>query len=295
MTDTKRYLNKPTRQSACYTQRDLLLYAQGIGCEELRFTYEHDENFAAFPTFPLTLLFSGMDQDVVSFPSEFMQEAPPMPPLKGVVTGLDGERYIEFFKPLPTEATEVVVSQQITGVHKRGKGASVETEATICDSAGEKYCRIVSGAFLVGAKDFKDSGISNSMKLSPPQRPADAIAEIATSKAQAQLYRLSGDYNPLHISPEFAKMVGFGEPILHGLCTFGMSARAVLKTFASNDVGQLKSLRVRFSKPVLPGQTLEVHMWHEQGRVVFITKVKETGAVVINNACAELGSATSRL
>mgnify|MGYP003695155355 FL=1 len=141
------------------------------------------------------------------------------------------------------------------------------------------------GAFLVGAKNFEDSGTTFSEKIVPPARAPDAVEEVPTSPFQSQLYRLSGDYNPLHISADFAQMVGFKEPILHGLCTLGMSARGLLRAFAGNDPARFHSIKLRFSKPVIPGQTLRVEMWDEgDGRIVFQTKVKETGAVVINNA-----------
>lgn len=141
------------------------------------------------------------------------------------------------------------------------------------------------GAFLVGAKNFEDSGTTFSEKIVPPARAPDAVEELPTSRYQSQLYRLSGDYNPLHISSDFAQMVGFKEPILHGLCTLGMSARGLLRAFAGNDPARFHSIKLRFSKPVIPGQTLLVEMWDEgNGRIVFQTKVKETGTVVINNA-----------
>jgi len=178
----------------------------------------------------------------------------------------------------------------IVGCHKRGSGVSVENEAILFDKkTGLEYYKIRSGSFLVGAKDFLDSGITFSEKVKPPSREPDAVEELTTSKFQAQLYRLSGDYNPLHVSSEFANMVGFKEPILHGLCTLGVTARALVKCMCLNDPSRFQSIKVRFSKPVLPGDTLVVKMWNEgSGKVVFTTSVKETGAVVINNAVFQM-------
>ena len=104
--DTSPFLNNWVEQDVSYITRDLLIYAQGIGCTELNYVYEHDNDFAAFPTFPIVLLFKGTEIDVVDFPSEFMRNGPKGPPFKGVVTGVDGERYMEMINPVPTEVSE---------------------------------------------------------------------------------------------------------------------------------------------------------------------------------------------
>tara|TARA_B100000795_G_scaffold30166_1_gene19882 strand:- start:832 stop:1722 length:891 start_codon:yes stop_codon:yes gene_type:complete len=287
--DTAPFLNKWVEQDVSYMTRDLLVYAQGIGCTELNYVYEHDDGFAAFPTFPITLGFKGTATDIVQFPSEFMRNGPRNPPFKGVVTGVDGERYIEMITPVPTEGAHLMMKSAILGCHKRGSGVSVESEAILFDkNTGVEYYKLRSGSFLVGAKDFTDSGITFSEKIKPPTRAPDHTEELKTSPYQAQLYRLSGDYNPLHVSPDFAQMVGFKEPILHGLCTLGFSARACIKAMCGNDPSLFKSIKLRFSKPVIPGDTLVVKMWNEgNGRVVFTTSVKG-GAVVINNAVFEM-------
>lgn len=284
LTDTEQYLNKWTEQKVSYNKRDLLTYAVGIGCDELNFVFEHDEDFAPFPTYPIVLGFKGTDQDVVDFPSEAMTEGPLMPPLKGVKVGLDGERCIEKLAEIDPDGGEFTLKSRLIGVHKRGSGASVETEQLLVDSDGKSLYKITSGAFMVGAKDFKDSGISNSEKIVIPNRAPDSILEMPTTKTQTHIYRLSGDYNPLHIEDGFAQMSGFKEPILHGLCSYGISARAVIKQYCDNDPKKFRSIKARFAKPVIPGDTLVVEMWKDGDKIIFQTKSKDTGDVCINNA-----------
>lgn len=281
--DTSQFLNKWVEQKAAYNQRDLILYALGVGAKELNWAYEHDSNFAAFPTFPLVLLFKGDSFDVVSFPSPMMQDGPALPPLPGIKVGLDGERYVECIRPLNPEGGELTVKSRLIGIHKRGTGASVETECIISDKDGPVY-RLVSGAFLVGAKDFADSGVTNSEVVKVPKRAPDHVETIKTDESMPLLYRLSGDYNPLHVDQDMATMSGFEKPIMHGLCSFGISCHAVLKSMLDNDASKFKAIKGRFASPVLPGQTLKVEMWKEADRIIFTTTSVESGKVCINNA-----------
>jgi len=286
--DITRYIGQESSTTVSYNRKDLILYAVGIGCNDLPFVYENAPGFAAFPTFPIILPFKGTSIDVVSFPSPAMMETMNTPPLPGTKVGLDGERYLEVLNPLPLEGTFQLKSKVI-GIHKRGQGALVENEVTLSDEKAT-YVRIVSGVFLVGAKNFtpESAGQTNSESVKIPAREPDAIEETVTSPYQTHIYRLSGDYNPLHIDPRFAKISGFQEPILHGLCSLGVATRAVIKTYAGNDASQFKAVKLRFAKPVLPGETLVTRMWKEGNKVIIEVLVKERNLVVINNAYIEL-------
>ena len=133
-----------------------------------------------------------------------------------------------------------------------------------------------------GQKKPADRGASTAAN-NPPKREPDTIVEEKTTEEQAVLYRLSGDYNPLHVDPAFSKIGGFKVPILHGLCFFGISAKAVYQKY-----GAFKNIKVRFAGTVLPGQTLVTEMWKEGGKVIFQTKVKETGKLAISGGGVEL-------
>jgi len=234
------------------------------------------------------LPFKGTESDVLSFPSPAMMKSMNTPPLPGTKVALDGERYLEILHPLPLEG-EFKLTSKVIGVHKRGKGALVENEVTISDDT-KTYVRMVSGVFLVGAKNFEpeSAGQTNSEAIQPPSREPDALDDTVTSPYQTHLYRLSGDYNPLHIDPKFAKMNGFKEPILHGLCSLGIAAHAILKQYGGNDPNQFKSIKLRFAKPVFPGETLQTRMWKEGNKIVFVVVAKERNEVVVNNAYVEL-------
>lgn len=117
--------------------------------------------------------------------------------------------------------------------------------------------------------------------VSAPNRPFDVSIKYKTSVDQAALYRLSGDLNPLHIDPEFAKLGGHKVPIMHGLCTLGFSVRAVLSTYADNDANLFKAVKARFTKPSIPGQTLEIQMWQNGNRIHFKTVIVDSGVEVI--------------
>ena len=263
-----------------YDRRDVLLYAVGIGTRDLRFVYEGHDDFAVFPTFPIRWGGAGAPIDTALVPNS------PGP------LNIDAERYLELVKPLPL-AGEVQVRSRVVGIHPRGRGNGfVEFESEVLGEDGEVCVRMVNGSFRRGVaklgdiEPFEGVGQTFSQKIAVPERAPDATASAVVADNQAHIYRLSGDYNPLHIDPEAARFGGFDEVILHGLCTFGHSAQLLLEELAGGDPARFRRIKVRFSAPVFLNDTLTVLAWNDgEGRVVFEGRVDDR--VVVSNAYFE--------
>ena len=263
-----------------YDTRDVPLYAVGIGCDDLRFVYEKHPQFAVFPTFSIRWGGAGLAIDRAL-----------IPPSPGPLT-IDAERTLERLRPLPL-AGSVRVTSRLLAAHPRGKGAAfVEVESRVLDASGDVCVRMVSGSFRRGVErlgdiePFEGAGQSLSERIDPPARAPDLELPIAIASSQALIYRLSGDYNPLHVDPDAAKFGGFDAPILHGLCTFGQSARTLVGALCDGDPARFGRLRLRFSSPVYPGDRLDLRVWNDRpGRVVFQVACGER--VVVSNAAFE--------
>ena len=257
-----------------YTQRDVLLYAVGIGCSDLCQVYERHPGFAVFPTFAIRWGGSGLVIDPVA-----------LPPSPGPLT-IDAERFIQQLAPLPLAGT-VQARSRLLAVHPRGKGAAfVEFETEVLDDSGRPCVRSVTGVFRRGVAalgdiaPFTGAGISQSARLPVPERPADLTVQARIAANQAQLYRLSGDDNPLHIDPAAAAFGGFPAPILHGLCTYGHCGQLLLGALCGGDAARFGSLKARFSSPVYPGDVLTVQAWHDgPGRVLYRALVDQRTVV----------------
>ena len=263
-----------------YDQRDVLLYAVGIGSLDLSFIYEKHPDFAVFPTFAIRWGGAGAPVDTSLIPNS-----------PGPLT-IDAERYLEVLKPLPLSG-EVSVRSRLIGVHPRGKGNGFcEYESVVSDAQGNDCIRMINGSFRRGVEalgdieSFEGVGETYSQKISlPSTKPAYAI-EGVIAENQAHIYRLSGDYNPLHIDPASAKFGGFDEPILHGLCTFGHCAHLLLDQVCDGDPGRFRKIKVRFSSPVFLGDTLRVTAWQDgPGRMIFNGAVGDKE--VVSNAYFE--------
>merc|ERR1712087_470841 len=193
-------------------------------------------------------------------------------------------------KAIPSGGAKLFMRTRLSAVTQKKRGVVVESESELYGEDGTVFYKFVGGGFMIGGHGIKDAGNSIAQDISLPARAPDHVDEIRVGSQQHAIYRLSGDYNPLHIDPKYSgvKGGGFPEPILHGLCSLGHAARMVLRTCGNNDPDRFKALKVRFSSPVLPGQTLVTEMWKQDPKIIFVTKVKETGKIVISNAFMEL-------
>ncbi|GGC63187.1 MaoC/PaaZ C-terminal domain-containing protein [Chelatococcus reniformis] len=283
--DPERLLNWPFEDlEHTYTARDTILYALGLGLgadpldeAQLRFVYE--ENLAALPTMAVVLGYPGFW-------------------VKDPATGVDwkkvlhGEQGLEVFKPLPAEGT-VIGRTRVTGIIDKGagKGALLLSDRDVIDKkSGDLLCRVSGTSFLRGDGGFGGSSGPAPAPHAMPERAPDLSVSIPTLPQAALIYRLSGDYNPLHADPKVAAAGGFKAPILHGLCTYGVAGRALLQAVGGSKPESLRRMDVRFTSPVYPGETIVTEIWKgEGGAVSFRAKVAERDVVVLNNGRAEFG------
>ncbi|MEO8553888.1 MAG: SCP2 sterol-binding domain-containing protein, partial [Kofleriaceae bacterium] len=201
---------------------------------------------------------------------------------------LHGEQYTELTRPLPTHA-KLTTKATVKTIFDKGKGAVVGTEFLTYDENGDVLIKNEVTTFVRGAGGWGGERGPSVEVNTPPDRAPDKIVEQKTDENQALLYRLSGDWNPLHADPSFAKNFGFAKPILHGLATYGFATRAVVNAFApDSDPRYVHSIRVRFASTVLPGETIVTEMWKEGNKIIFRCKNKEKGEVCISNAAIEL-------
>ena len=265
-----------------YSKRDTMLYALGLGCgadpmdmDDLRYVYEED--LLALPSMAVVLGYPGFW-------------------LKDPETGADwrkvlhGEQGLRVFAPLPVEGTVIGRSRVTEIIDKGDKGALLYSTRDIFDKASGKLLASVAGTTVLrGDGNFGGPTGPVPPIHALPERAPDASIDIATIPQAALIYRLSGDYNPLHADPRIAKGAGFPKPILHGLCTYGVAARAVLKLACDNDPAKLKRFDLRFSSPVYPGETIRTEIWRDGSQVSFRARVVERDIVVLNNGLAEVG------
>ena len=264
-----------------YDDKDVILYNLGIGAKrtDLSFVYENNDDFQALPNFGVVPYFSA------ATPYNIAEILPNFSPMML----LHGEQYLEVRKyPIPTAAKLVSYPKLVEVVDKGNAAILVSGTVTKDAASGEDIFYNETSAFIRGSGGFGGPSKGSNRGAAtatyqPPKRQPDAVVEEATTAEQAALYRLNGDRNPLHIDPDFSKIGGFKTPILHGLCFMGISGKHVYQTY-----GAFKNIKVRFAGTVLPGQTLRTEMWKEGGKVIFQTKVVETGKLCIAGAGAEL-------
>ncbi|KAI7902682.1 HotDog domain-containing protein [Cokeromyces recurvatus] len=287
---------------AC-TRRDYLLYALSVGVPEndLQWLYELDINFGPLPTYPLCLLLKADDWDVNSFIERWSSGGPlPGVPPYDFNKIVHGEQSFEVIQPFPTEGGRFKLIKKCVGVYDKGSGMVIDSRV---DLYGEEddvhYCRMSSKMFIRGYGGWNGPKGPKPVIYDPPLRDPDVIDSFKTAPNQALLYRLSGDFNPLHADIHLASAVGFHKPILHGLCSYGKCAHSIIKYFGDNDRTRFKSMEARFAQPVFPGETIEILMWkvpttirHNSATnldtIIFQARVKERNVFVLTNGYALL-------
>ena len=249
-----------------WTSKDSLLYALGVGAGqtdptgfELDFTTENtrDTPQRAFPT-QVVVLGGGSGVDFGDF---------------NLAALLHGEQHVTLHQTLPAEGSGRGRGR-VAAMHDKGKAALVVLETEVSDDHGAPLWTTRSGLFIAGEGGWGgDRGPATAWEL--PDRQADVVHGFDTRPDQALLYRLNGDRNPLHTDPAFSALAGFETPILHGLCTYGVTGRALLHALCDGDPDRFGSMGGRFKSPVIPGERLDVHMWEAGDEVLFQTRVGE--------------------
>lgn len=275
-----------------YDFKDVILYALSLGvsttnAQNLKFLYENHPDFCVLPSFGVIPAFAVLFDSIAALKLPHNLQIDP-------AKILHGEHYLEIYKPFSTSG-HLTAKASLVDVCDKGSGALLIINVELSNEKQEKVALNQFVTFAVGSGNFggkRDSEQMFKVHSKKFDRKADVSIEEKTNVDQAALYRLNGDFNPLHIDPSFSQILGFDKPILHGLCSFGYSVKHIIQEFCGNDVTLFKSVKVRFAKPVLPGQTIQTNMWLEKetNRVYFECKVVETQTVVISGAYAELHS-----
>jgi acyl dehydratase len=259
-----------------YGADDVILYHLGIGAgvpqtdaNELEYTYE--KNLKVLPSFGVVPVFGAMGS---LFNTPGMDFNPAML--------LHGEQDIEIHRPLPP-AAELQSDSRIAGIYDKGKAALVVIEVATKEKGGDPLFTNRFSLFLRGEGGFGGDSGPKAGNAAPDRAP-DQVVETKTLPQQALLYRLSGDKNPLHADPEFAKMGGFETPILHGLCSFGIVCKAAVDAALGGDAAKVARYQARFAGVFFPGETMLTSIWKEGGTVYVASKSKERDAPVLSNA-----------
>jgi acyl dehydratase len=264
------------------TKRDTILYALGVGlgsdpgdASQLKFVYE--QNLQALPTMAI----------ILGYPGPWHAHGDLGITRSHVVHGGQGFRIV---RPLPVEG-DVLGKTRVTGVvdKDKDKGALVMTECTVREKAsGDTVCTLTSTTFCRADGGFGGPDGPVKTPHPVPDAPPQHVCDLPTLPQAALIYRLSGDYNPLHADPAYAAKAGYKMPILHGRCTFSIAGHALLKTLCGYDPARFVAMEGRFSSPVYPGETVRTEMWRDGNIVSFRSTVPARGVTVLNNGRAEI-------
>ncbi|WP_027545419.1 MaoC family dehydratase [Bradyrhizobium sp. WSM2254] len=275
---------KSLDQRYSYGDREAMLYAYAIGMgadpldeKELAFVNE-----ATATARPLMV--------VPTFASVAAWGARPGEMNLTRMTVVDGERDITFHRPLAI-AADITADSSVLAVFDKGKdrGAVIQHQTVLKSAGGELLATVVASVFARGDGGFGGPSEGQPEPHQVPTRAPDLTLDISTRPDQALIYRLCGDRNPLHSDPDFAKRAGFPRPILHGMCTYGITCRGVLQTYADYDPTAFKRHAARFSSPVFPGETVTLELWRDGDVISFEAKVKARGVTVVKNGITLLG------
>jgi len=265
-----------------WTRDQVILYHLGVGAgdpptdaSELEYTYE--KNLKVLPSFGVIPVFGSMGG-------------------LGAIPGLEfnfamllhGEQDLEIHQPIPPEA-KVTNRGELKEIWDKGKAALVVLEIVTSDESGAPLFTNRFSLFLRGEGGFGgEPGPKAGNK--PPERDPDGVIDVPTLPQQALIYRLSGDKNPLHADPEFAKMGGFDKPIIHGLCSYGVVCKAIVDNVLGGDTAKVARWQARFAGVGFPGETYQVEYWQEGDQIVVRASSKERGAPIITNAAITVRS-----
>jgi acyl dehydratase len=273
-----------TSVSQSFTRRDTILYALGLGFgsdaldpDQLRFVLE--DRLQTVPSICCVLAHPGRWVAIPELAIDWIRL-------------LHGEQTFEIHHPIPPEGS-VKGDYEIVAVEDKGveKGAILHLVKTLRDGqTGTRLATVRSVLFLRGDGGCGGFGDPSQSAAPLPDSPPSISHEISTLPQSALIYRLSGDYNPIHADPEAARKAGFERPILHGLCTFGVATRAILSTFVSKAPERLKSLSVRFSRPVFPGETIRTEFFPSRDEIRFRSVAVERNVIVLDRGTARLAN-----
>lgn len=263
---------------ASWTSTDALLYALGVGAgvDEPAFTTENSEGVEqqVLPTFAV-VIGSGIDR-MPDFGTYDLAKL------------VHAEQRITLHRPIPVEGA-VEMSRRVVAMYDKGKAAIVAIEAEAIDQTdGQPLFTTYSSSYIAGEGGWGGPRGTTKRRNETPDRPPDHEVRHTTSPDQALIYRLSGDRNRLHSDPVFAARGGFAQPILHGLCTYGFTGRALLHTLAESDSARIEHIEGRFTATMVPGDTLTVQIWRTDEREAVFQTLRGDGTVVVGGGGVRL-------